>query len=55
MSRIFTIHKTFDMRRLFMSRTSTPTGGYLMMVGLVFHLVWHWQWGKMAARKQRGK
>lgn len=29
--------------------------GYIMMVGLLFHLVWHWQWVKTVAKKQLGK
>ena len=26
--------------------------GYIMMAGLLFHLVWHWQWVKAVAKKQ---
>lgn len=26
--------------------------GYIMMIGLLFHLVWHWQWVKAVAKKQ---
>ena len=28
--------------------------GYIMMVGLIFHLVWHWKWIKAVAKKQIG-
>lgn len=26
--------------------------GYIMMVGLLFHIVWHWKWVKAVAKKQ---
>ena len=29
--------------------------GYIMMFGLLFHIVWHWKWVKAVARKQLGK
>ena len=28
--------------------------GYIMMIGLLFHLVWHWKWIKAVAKKQIG-
>lgn len=26
--------------------------GYIMMVGLIFHIIWHWKWIKAVAKKQ---
>ena len=29
--------------------------GYIMMVGLLFHIVWHWKWVKAVAKKELGQ
>ena len=29
--------------------------GYIMMVGLLFHIVWHWKWVKAVAKKEIGQ
>lgn len=29
--------------------------GYVMMVGLLFHIVWHWKWVKAVAKKEIGQ
>ena len=28
--------------------------GYIMMVGLLFHIVWHWKWGMAVAKIELG-
>ena len=29
--------------------------GYIMMVGLLFHIAWHWKWVKAVAKKELGQ
>ena len=29
--------------------------GYIMMIGLLFHIIWHWKWVKAVAKKEIGQ